>query len=776
MDIDDVSDFAYQHTQQAIFPLQKLADRVGREVELFAEKLDTWTVKKSRITPTSGKDSGLGLVAEYSTFANETVSLLSQRHKVDRSRDLRLSYARRKYLRPNTLVSSIHPDDGLEDDIGQPTTLADLTAWHIELDTWRLFDDFLESKFTPPQEMFQSHGYDRFAGDGHTWTDFLEQHDVSAKRLLIMKWLEESAGRIGGDLDILQMQLESESGSGKGLWSRGWLNTRERIKGERRLRLWNTSNDSGLGEIKSSDGSLDLVTQLDPDAVTRQHRNLENADQDFELSFWIMLWEMLRRGKPMDEISEWCREHNQYAMAFMVGAHSLSVDGQAVSTSINARYRWRKACIHSAYRTSQNPYERAVFGVLGGDQKFVDSICTSWEDLLYSHLNAHLLSDYKQFLLQSYPSTLPPKQLYSFGELPAITQNSWESTSDFLSSLQSNTSLQLNAQNPLKMIQASLISQDIEQLIVKQGIGLARKAQKTPPAISQLITTAVADLAPTNEEIESLVEDHDALRVLAHIYLILKMAYSDFGSNDNAAAAENVLVAYIQFLLLAGKMQLLPAYCAQLNAEAASPTMARILPAITDPGQRMHYVKLMESCDMDVNDVLLNQYEFALEYSPLLKAGTDSFRGLKILASVDDTRWPGKRIRLERNKPLEEEEKTIVHSMEWYLLVEGYWQETFQTLTDIAERLLLGGRVHAVLELLQKLSPSQVSRRKCHHVLPNQVVDIMEDNEEINDESQLALRQVLQAQCKVYYDIGHLTRALRTLWEYRRAEDSYTTS
>jgi len=153
----------------------------------------------------------------------------------------------------------------------------------------------------PPLRHFKD---DRFEADGKPFHDFITNNALARERVVTLRWLEDIAESTNVDMDIIEKQLEKSSGHDKGLWAHGWLDTREKIKGEKRLRLWDTPVASGLPEIKNSQGTELLITQLDPDAATRQNRKLEASDFGFENSFWIVAWELFRRGKKLQDIQD----------------------------------------------------------------------------------------------------------------------------------------------------------------------------------------------------------------------------------------------------------------------------------------------------------------------------------------------------------------------------------------------------------------------------------------------------------------------------------------
>ncbi|KAI5295733.1 Nucleoporin nup84, partial [Ascosphaera atra] len=58
----------------------------------------------------------------------------------------------------------------------------------------------------------------------------------------------------------------------------------------------------------ATDQSASQVTQLDPDAVTRQQRILQRQDELFEQATWLTIWKMLCEGQGWSKIRQWASE------------------------------------------------------------------------------------------------------------------------------------------------------------------------------------------------------------------------------------------------------------------------------------------------------------------------------------------------------------------------------------------------------------------------------------------------------------------------------------
>lgn len=678
-------------------PLRETADRVGREVEIFAEKLDSWKTQAG-LDPKERRKAAFGLVHDYAAFAQEAVDHLNKEHKTDRRQNFAKQWKQNQgnsFANSNALGGSQIERELRSSGQGQ-AAFAELKRWQSELDTWRLLEDILEFLYpdTNPANLSDGVTYqgDRFEADGSPFRDFTAGNTVARERVVILKWLEEIAESTENDMEVIEERLEDVTGRGKGLWDHGWMDTREKLKGEKRLRLWDTTLESELPNIENTDGTALLITQLDPDAATRQDRKLEAADSDFENSFWTVCWEMFRRGMALEEIREWCQDRNQFARAQSMGAQHSEAQKQPLGKNINARLMWRRTCRYAARNGGMNAHERAIFGLLSGDYKAMEPICASWDDYLYANVNALLLSQYEAYVLEEYASCIPKNGGYSFGIESGVSlnENPIIAIRRIIASFQQNPISRITTHVPYKCIQSALVTHDFPNMIFLQGVALSRRVIeiRRGASVLELIPPGPAAYLPAEKHIALFADDCDILRVLAHILIIFQLLGYTYPSPDHQLASENILAAYIDVLRNARKLDPLPVYASSMSQERAEITMARVLPAIVNPSERMEYMQLIKAMDIDVYEVLTYQLEFALEASAYEEEVSNDVLPLRLLEPAKGSVWPHQRIRAKGNLGVRWEDEYIIRSMQWWPLVDGEWTLTFVSLTDVAKRFL----------------------------------------------------------------------------------------
>lgn len=685
-----------------LYPLREMADRVGRQVEEFAEHLDALG-SFNNIGNEPSKASVFDLIRKYRELAVHTVESLRERHGDEELRALRQRWQNHaEALRNKTSNTLSNGDDSSSEwhALRVTSSLNDLQAWSSEANTWSLLEGVLDCQLHDrnTQQGGNSDSVltavnDRFAADGDNWVQFLASDPAIRERHTVLKWLEESASIFESDIEVIEDELKRSAGLGEGSWSPDWMHTKLNIKKEKQFRPWKGADDTDhIPNIKAQTVNGSLVYHLDPDAVNRLHGVLEGPDQNLEDAFWIIAWEMLRRGTPMDKLASWCLDHSEPARAYMMGAHSLHHNSAFLSNDIIARYRWRKACRQAAQSGGLCIYERAVLGLLSGDLASVDRVAVGWEDHLYAAYNACLLAEYREFIRHHYSHSLPRENQFFFGEpQPKERSRSLEQISALLHPTEV---LRFRKKGQFELIQASIIERNLEDLVVQEGVNLARRSQKSRGDDAEvLVPVNAATLSPQQHVVENLTDNYGSRRVLAHIYIVLRLLGLGFSSTERRAAADNVIIAYIDFLRLSGKTSIIPLYASYLQPGTAEEVLAKVLPKITNETEREDFVNLMSSMSIHVPGVLLRYQKMALSLSSSVKSGLENFVGLKILHPSKENKdkksiWPGVYISREIDPGILDDEDAIVQSLEWVALLDSRWDEMFGGLVDSVEQLL----------------------------------------------------------------------------------------
>ncbi|KAL8781929.1 MAG: hypothetical protein Q9203_000543 [Teloschistes exilis] len=686
-------------------PLQEEADRVGKQVEQFAETLDRLSSGKQT---NSQRDCAhaFDLVNAYRSIAKRTVLHLRETHASEKSKKLS------RELRSRVQESSAAPEHITihEKDSVDFSTTDDLDRWEQEEQTWHLlglmlqveypsFDSTLktEAEANRLQRPGKEEEIHQFSSERSVWFRFLASDDQAWERHTVVEWLKASARDSGQDFEKAFQDLETSANRGSGLWAHSWLHTKEAIKGQKRLRSWPQAlapDAPGIDDsLRTSNGTRSLITQLDPDAVTRQDRALETPDANFERATWLACWEMLRRGKDWEFIREWCQDRVEYWRAIAIRGeprHPIAHDEKTLARTLPgngwpSRALWRKSCALAAQTGVMDKYEAAVYGLLSGHLPSVLKVCTSWNDYIFAHYNSYLLRSFEQYVSVHLPDHSPRGLQDGTGAFTFSMTGGHrcQSGNQLIERMSRLKLLAKEAKDPFLLLQGSLIGKSFQNFVRSHGLELAHLQERTRTATKQ---------PPREHEATSIdyeralvkPDDYQIIRVIAHILLIYQVLGFQVQSSEQDYGSETFIDSYIDFLSKAGKQQLLPLYASRLSPQRAASCLGRQLPLILDHGERQTMMRLMKQYEIDVPGVLNNQLQIIIsERNSEAFPNQDGhgFPNLSILDKQSEKQQSGMQTIRDGfiGKVITDDQTDLINGFQWYLLLDGYWEQTLAT-------------------------------------------------------------------------------------------------
>ena len=678
--------------EEAVSPLREMADKVGKEVEAFAVALDQFLTDLP--TREDKHVAAIEVVMDFKTIAEETVLALQKSHQRERMQQLKKEWTQQAHLSTGSTAArssrSVASDAVTARKAGE---VKELRHWQQEADIWELFRLMLELHYRKDQaaldrdrkevrdeELSKLEELSRYTTEAQLYERFLITDDVARERSLVKKWLEQAVDHQATDLPSIMEELEVRSGSGKGLWSNGWMNTREKIKGEKRLRTWPSPSDSVQPQIRTSVGNEMLVTTLDPDAPLRQQRALEKPDSFYEKAIWIACWEMLRRGKPWGEIKEWLEQRDEGWRA--VALHALA------TTNATSNSTWRRMCYLAAESGCSNEHEAAVYGLLGGNTKAVEKICRTFDDHVHAYYSTTLLRQFEQYLSKYHPDRV--SQLAVPGPVHDESLSDEGKARLAFQSFLRNMSQGLNreeAAQPLKLIQSYLLQNDTESLVFT--VGKASSDLDTAKGGEQNVIFRLSTPPPVMRPESEIVTSEHALRIVAHMQLVIYAIDDQPPLAEYKDAEGNVTASYVQSLRAAGRRDITPIYASRMEHTRYVLTMASVLQDVTDPIEQLTLPNLMQKeYGMDVESIYVEQLESILDHK--LESATSVSRPVRILEKCEISQLhPGQRIIEDLLvEGLDDVETKIVRSLRWFELLPGQWKSTFLSLS-LALRMCL---------------------------------------------------------------------------------------
>lgn len=686
-----------------------MADRVGKEVEEFAERLDHWYTQSSDNEKAKHKAT-LKVFNNFRDIAESNVRELKRQNSavlgLDQSTKNRIAHlVDNEGLRSRHIVPSTESDrDSLAD--SSSSAQSELRDWQAELATWELvrviFDHYQPEpgrKREPSKKMTQvdlDGTYDR-EPKAQVWERFIISDDLAREKKAVLKWLQQTAKRSERNTDSIMGQWAKESGKDTDSWTSGWLETKATIK---QAKLKNgVEGPLAEEEVYSRSERKLLVTRLDPDAQTRQQLALEKPDVYYEHALWMACYEMLRRGEPLDEINDWFKARNQGYRAICIGASGgPRPEGAPNMGPSDFGYLFRRATYLAAQSTPY-PYEGAAYGMVSGNFQRIQAISTSWDDHLYAYYNALLLSRFDNYLLTE-PKDQPRARTHpqlNFPGVMAHINNDWENaTHKVIELLKQDSRTSQEAKTPIKLIQSALLTGTLDELVSNVGIAIADAVQAKstlatfivdPDYPKDAVRTAGPDGIFTCRGNRSVVvpayyqqflHDPHALRILVHIFIILGEPRDPLSEQQRVKlfARGNVIAAYVEFLRLAQRLSPIPLYASQIEQWRASMTLARILPEIADPSDQERYVGLMKGYGVDVEATISRNFHHVLSQAGLIAGHEQESAALIVKYDLLDkprkgrgaSNWPnGQHIKDDVFGPaIRWQDEAVVESLLWY--------------------------------------------------------------------------------------------------------------
>ncbi|KAG7133298.1 Nucleoporin NUP84 like protein [Verticillium longisporum] len=168
--------------------------------------------------------------------------------------------------------------DDAEDETDLAATISQLRKWESELQTWDLLQRLATLRYPQTKSAAATGGLDAeiHSRKDDLWGSFVAQADRTAERKTVLEWLQHTA-TTGPAIDELIRDLQQNAERGQ-IIAHGCIHTRTALKLHKDLLGASRPLDPLAANVAQSLMTSDkapLVSQLDPDAVTRQSRTDE---------------------------------------------------------------------------------------------------------------------------------------------------------------------------------------------------------------------------------------------------------------------------------------------------------------------------------------------------------------------------------------------------------------------------------------------------------------------------------------------------------------------
>ncbi|KAJ2972174.1 hypothetical protein NUW58_g9238 [Xylaria curta] len=684
------------------------------DAEHFAKALDSLSVTQKAFA--EQRADVFVLIEKHYRYAASKVQALRNALKPTSSAGLRR-------LDDSSSQDSMDLDDA-DNRPSAPSSAGELERWEQEVLVWDLLRRLLPLRYSARNTLRPARrDISRFQSASKLWNEFLQSDPIAQERKAILECLQVSADDSRTDIDNLVRDYQKQADRGD-IIAHGWLHTRSAIKMQKNINSWTGPLDpasADAGQLVDVNGSNPLVTQLDPDVATRQGRKLEPQDEYFERAIWLGCYELLRRGRSLNEIRDWCVERTEVWRAVSMSAMPLSKSQEVDRSSLDplSILLWRRTCFALARQGGTDDYERAVYGILSGDIASVEKVCRGWDDFVFAHYNALLRAQFDGYLAKrtSSDSTATIHQIFPSFNALQFHGDASPASERLVSSLESNPKTSVEARTPLKALQAAILSNNLTQYMHDLGVALGKRANQK--ATSHLIPEIDDAAVSVNDSRFFMMNDYEGLRVATHVYLLVSCLDSlegeDHTRHDRRKAQDNIVATYVSILRLANLTDLMPLYCSKLQEERGFFTLSRNITRLESPDERNILLKIMAKLGMNAAKFVVYQPWSILEQNPAPEQDVPPFGAFTVFLNSPPTLKYGRPLKpdfFEEPENIDATDESLIQSLEWFLLVDGLWEEFFKAGTAVYKRFLKGFNLHAARCLSERVRCADIFRRK----------------------------------------------------------------
>lgn len=366
---------------------------------------------------------------------------------------------------------------------------------------------------------------------------------------IILQWLEEMSSNIELNLDPVY-----------------WDHTFQELKNRR----------GAQQQQKSS-----LVTELDPDASSRQNVAIDKEDEKNQAKFLQTLWAFLRAGNKEGAV-EFCVTVGQYWRAqTLLGFNYYDNETNVGNPYFNL---WKSNCLDLSNKSS-DIYEKAVYGVMSGNLNSILQVSKNWYDYLWSYLR--ILFDERIYQeLKPYRSSLAIEE-----DIEQITPSSnlsqIHTPKDIINLLKTSgpQDIKNQSKNPYHLIQQMIINDDYRSLF---------------DTCAQLISK-------TNQPIE-----FTRFVVMLILFFRKRECYQQQQQEDNNTmdttdenSSENIIInEYVKHLINTQQHELVALYTSLFSNENLRITVySKFLETITDQATRQQCLGLAEQFGLNTQEI-----------------------------------------------------------------------------------------------------------------------------------------------------------------------------
>ncbi|KAJ2493391.1 Nucleoporin nup84 [Coemansia sp. RSA 2050] len=408
-----------------------------------------------------------------------------------------------------------------------------------------------------------------------------------------------------------------------------------------------------------------IVTEADPDATSRQRRELAPEDAEYSAGLVRTLYEYVRRGRVNNAIDLCVESDEAWRAATLKGSlvwrdpvlEPSDIPGTRpphTAGNIN-RALWKHACAALAADEANDVFERALYAALSGRIDEVALVCEGWDDYLWAHVNALIEARVDRAILDS-DLLYTPAQTAALGHVPSryLPARDLSQVIDALA-CHDSPALRYAAAEPFRRLQSAIIVDGFPSYLDEYAQHL-RAAE------------------PTDMDV-------DLLRVVVHIALLLRR----LGFTLPSDAVADVLESYID-LLTRSNRHLVAAYVAHLPPSRQTEAYALFLRGVEDPlPVRMQLLVLAETHGLDADAIAKLTAQLVLSKHATQRTAAAVYALAEPIEHTSDA------------------ESELIRAIEWITAFPRLYDYALVEVCNLARQFLLSGRTNAAAKLFNSL-------------------------------------------------------------------------
>ncbi|GAA99622.1 uncharacterized protein L969DRAFT_86891 [Mixia osmundae IAM 14324] len=547
--------------------------------------------------------------------------------------------------------------DELMADLPLDATPEETEAWQLERDTWQLVHLLYIERMTDRPSPVDA---DQAGQSSSTsWSYYSTPTDI------VSRYIESRT-------DLVQLSIV-----------RDWLHATTTSLSPAEIRRGyapHTKHKLKDAKRRGATAPTGLVTELDPDAVDRQGARLESEDVAYEKALMRSLFEYVRAGQ-IDQALDMCAQSDQSWRTASLRGGTLWQDpllepddgamdegATAVSTGNLNRQLWKSVCRRIASSPTITPYERALYGAISGDVASVLPVCSSWEDVLWAHVNGifeaqvdHALSRSQAASFWLSEATIEPTAP-SRNEEDYTSQPIKSTLANVFDSLLSSDSQEIaqSARQPFRVAQSLLITSRVDRLLSS----FAQRIEDSGETVEDELTVQL-------------------LRFFSHLILLLRAL-----EQDTAIEASNYIIQqYIRALKTKGRDELVAFYAANLDDSGSIDSYGKYLQSLEAADTLTRRTALLRTLEhgLDLRRVALRTVQLII---------ADSF--LEIPDEEDV-------VQLLSQARLDDRDDTLIRALQWLTFDSRTYRDALLQANALCRYFLTCGKPFAARMTFQQL-------------------------------------------------------------------------